>query len=266
MARVTQHYVDGRFGQIHYRHAAPAGPGTRPPLLLFHMSPYSSAIYQNFLAVMGEQRLTIAVDTPGFGNSDAPPAPPTIQDYAGAMGDLLDALKLRDVDVMGYHTGSKIALELTIQRPRQVRKVVMISAAIWTDEELKEHRAQFAKTEIAEDGAHLVKWWRALNRWSMKGRTLAQKAETFHARVMRPEISWWGHNAAFDYKTADALAKVDQPVLILNPEDDIWDFTPRAKQYLRNGRIHDLPGWSHGFLDIKTRETAAIVAEFLDEK
>lgn len=264
MAQITKHYTNARFGQIHYRRAAPGGVPARAPLILFHMSPYSGVIYENLMKHLGEDREVIAVDTPGFGNSDPPPAPPTIQDYAAAVGDLLDALKLRGVDVMGYHTGSKIALELCLQRPTQVRKIIMISAAIWTDAEVAEHRAQFAKTEVAEDGSHLVKWWKAVGHWSMKGRTLAQMAETFHARVMRPDISWWGHNAAFGYSTADALTKIDNEVLILNPQDDIWEFTPRAKAYLKNGRIHDLPGWSHGFLDIKAGETAALVRGFLD--
>ena len=265
MTRITKHYADGRFGQIHYRRAGPSGPAQHPPLILFHMSPYSGAIYENLMTEMGASRVVIAVDTPGFGNSDAPPRPPTIQDYAAAMGDLIDTLKLRGVDVMGYHTGSKIALELCIQRPKQIRKIIMISAAIWTDEELADHRAQFAKTELAEDGSHLVKWWKAVQHWSMKGRTLNDMAETFHARIMRPGISWWGHHAAFDYKTADALQKIDHEILVLNPQDDIWEFTPRAKPYLKNkhSRIHDLPGWSHGFLDVKTKETAALVGSFL---
>lgn len=264
MARITKHYINARFGQIHYRRAGPAAPTAHAPLLLFHMSPYSGVIYENLMAELGRERVVIAVDTPGFGNSDAPPAPPTIQDYAAAVGDLLDALKLRGVDVMGYHTGSMIGLELCLQRPAQVRKIIMISAAIWTDAELAEHRAQFAKTEVAEDGSHLVKWWKAVQHWSMKGRTLAQMAETFHARVMRPTISWWGHNAAFNYSTAEALKKITKPILILNPQDDLWDFTPRAKDGLQNGRIADLPGWSHGFLDVKTAETAALVRGFLD--
>jgi pimeloyl-ACP methyl ester carboxylesterase len=264
MTKITKHYINGRFGQIHYRRAEPAAPSSHAPLILFHMSPYSGVIYENLMAELGRERVVIAVDTPGFGNSDAPPAPPTIQDYAAAVGDLLDGLKLRGVDVMGYHTGSKIALELCLQRPAQVRKIIMISAAIWTDAELAEHRAQFAKTEVAEDGSHLVKWWKAVQHWSMKGRTLAQMAETFHARVMRPGISWWGHNAAFSYSTAEALKKITNPILILNPQDDLWEFTPRANACLQNGRIHDLPGWSHGFLDVKTPETAVLVRGFLD--
>ena len=53
-------------------------------------------------------------------------------------------------------------------------------------------------------------------------------------------------------------------MLILNPEDDLWDYTPRAAPLLKNGRVHDLPGWTHGFLDARTSETATLVREFLD--
>jgi pimeloyl-ACP methyl ester carboxylesterase len=264
MARVTRHYVDGRFGQMHYRRAAPVRDAGRPPLLMFHMSPYSSVIYDTVMGVIGDDRLVIAVDTPGFGNSDPPPAPPEITDYAAAMGDVMDALALRNVDLLGFHTGSKIALELAIQRPNQVRKVVMVSAAIFTDAELAEHRETYGKTELTDDGSHLVKWWQSARRWSMKGRTLEQIARVFYARTMRPAISCWGHRAAFNTKTADLLPKVAQPILILNPEDDIWPLTPRARPLLRNGRIHDLPGWSHGFLDMKPREAAALIEDFLD--
>ncbi len=264
MARVTRHYIDGRFGQIHYRQASPNSISDKPALLLFHMSPYSGVIYEKIMSVLGHDRTVIAVDTPGFGNSDAPPSPPDISDYAAAMGDLLDGLKLRHVDVMGYHTGSMIAQELCIQRPDHVRKLVMVSAAILTAEELAEHRATFAETELTDDGSHLVKWWRAVQHWSMKGRTRDQMAYTFHARTMNPAISWWGHNAAFNYNSADAMDQINHPTLILNPQDDLWDFTPRAKAHLKNGRIHDLPGWSHGFLDVKTEEAAAIIRGFLD--
>lgn len=264
MARITRHYIDGRFGQIHYRQAQPNSLSNKPALLLFHMSPYSGVIFENLLATLGHDRLVIAVDTPGFGNSDAPPSAPDISDYAGTMGDLMDGLKLRSVDVMGYHTGSMIALELCLQRPDQIRKIVMVSAAIFTDDELAEHRRTFAETTPTADGAHVAKWWQSAVRWSMQGRTLLQIGQTFHARTMNPAISWWGHHAAFNYSTADALDKISHPILILNPEDDLWTFTPRAKPHLKNGRIHDLPGWAHGFLDVKTAETAAILQTFLD--
>ena len=58
---------------------------------------------------------------------------------------------------------------------------------------------------------------------------------------------------------------MNQPLLILNPEDDLWELTPQAKPFIKNGRIHDLPGWTHGAMDSHTEEMAAIVRAFLAE-
>jgi pimeloyl-ACP methyl ester carboxylesterase len=83
-------------------------------------------------------------------------------------------------------------------------------------------------------------------------------------RMRRFRTGPWGFRAAFNYDLTKALPEIAQPVLILNPEDDVWLQTPRAKPFLRNGRIHDLPGWTHGFIDSHTAETAAVVRPFLD--
>ena len=73
----------------------------------------------------------------------------------------------------------------------------------------------------------------------------------------------WGFRAAFAYDLREALPQIEQPILILNPEDDLWELTPLAEPFLKNGRIHDLPGWTHGHLDMHTEEMAGIVRAFL---
>ena len=129
---VRKGYADGRFGQIHYRISQPALAAGHPPLLCFHMSPNSGRIYETFLKHMGADRFAVAPDTPGFGDSDPPATQPAIADYAAAMGDLMDALGFATVDVMGYHTGSETCIELALQRPQQVRRLVLVSAPIFT--------------------------------------------------------------------------------------------------------------------------------------
>ena len=259
-------YVDGRFGQIHLRVATPESDNRRTPLLCFHMSPNSGRIYETFIGHMGTDRLAVAPDTPGFGDSDPPPEKPSISDYAAAMTDVMDALDLSAVDVMGYHTGSKVAVQTAIENPDTVHRVVMVSAPIYNEDDLAKARALYGQEPLTEDGSHLMKWWQSAVHWSMDGRTLDDIGRTFWARVLNPEISWWGHAAAFAFDSAAAIPQVTQPILVLNPEDDVWDRTPRAKDLLAHAqsRIHDLPGWSHGFLDLKTVEAANIVREFLD--
>ena len=259
-------YIDGRYGQMHYRFSQPEAPSGKRPLLLFHMSPNSSLIYDRFVREMGRDRLAIAIDTPGFGESDPPPSPPEIADYAAAMGDVMDGLGLAAVDLMGFHTGSKIALALARARPEQVHRAVIVSATVFTDAELAEHRAMYAPETLADDGSHLAQWWKASKRWQMEGVTNAMLQETFATHIAHPAISWWGHRAAFNFQMKDELPKAEHPVLILNPDDDLAAFTPRARPLLKHpqSRVHDLPGWAHGFLDLKTQETAALVREFLD--
>ena len=261
--KVRRGYEKGRFGQLHYRIAKPANIASQPPLLCLHQSPNSGRIYETFLGAMGTDRIAVAADTPGFGDSDPPPAVPGISDYAAAMGDLIDALGFDEVDLIGYHTGSLTSVELALQRPQQVRRVVMIAAPVFTEKELTELRAHFAAVELTRDGSHLAKAWVEHVYWAMPGWTLDHVATQFPDALRRPDISWWGHKAAFDYVLAEKLPKVRQPTLVLNPEDDLHEQTLRAKALLANGRVHELPGWGHGFLDIHTDEAATIIRDFL---
>jgi pimeloyl-ACP methyl ester carboxylesterase len=40
--------------------------------------------------------------------------------------DLIDSLRLRQVDILGYQGGSLAAVELALARPEQVRRVILI--------------------------------------------------------------------------------------------------------------------------------------------
>ena len=151
--QVSRTYVQSRFGQLHLRIAHPE-TATRPPLICFHMSPMSGRIYERFLGAIGTDRIAVAADTPGFGMSDAPPAPPEIADYAAAMWDALDALGTTGpVDAMGYHTGSKIAVELALSRPERVRRVILVAAPIMTEAERQEMREHYGPKLPLPDGS-----------------------------------------------------------------------------------------------------------------
>ena len=159
--QVKRGLVDGRFGQVHYRMVRPSKP-TAIPLVMFHQSPASGRAYQELLVQMGIDRVTVAPDTPGFGDSAPPPAPPTIADYAAAMGDFLDAMGLGTVDVLGDHTGAKIAVELAQQRPTQIRRLIFNACPVYTPEQVKEqqhHVAEEKPQPWPADGSHLLQRW-----------------------------------------------------------------------------------------------------------
>jgi pimeloyl-ACP methyl ester carboxylesterase len=263
-ATVSRAYAKSRHGQIHYRIAG--AHGSRGPLLLLHPSPLNGSIYENLMADMGRDRLVVAPDTPGFGMSDPPPSPPEISDYAAVMLDFVGELGLGLVDVMGYHTGSLTAVEMSRQNPDVVRKIVMISATCFTPQETADFRAKYVPKTADERPTDIAKRWPWFKRdfWRMENSEHRQ-LNLFLDGQRNPDWSAWGHRAAFNYDIAKALQESAHPILLLNPEDDLWAYTPRAAPLLKNGRVHDLPGWTHGFLDAETAKVGMLLREYLDQ-
>jgi pimeloyl-ACP methyl ester carboxylesterase len=261
---VTRAYAAGRHGQIHYRRAGP-DEAVRPVLLL-HVMPISGYVYEPFMGEMGRERTTVAPDLPGYGMSDRPSTQPEIADYAAAMLEFAAGLGWEAFDVIGYHTGGAIAVDMARLRPERVRRIVMISAPItWRGEELAAKRAAYVPKTTFEHADALPGIWRMLcedKRWGMEPE--ARRWNMFLERARHLDVPSWGHRAMDNYHLPDILPAIETPVLVLNPEDDVWKVTPRVAPYLRNGRVLDLPGWSLGFLTAKAAETAAIVCDFLD--
>src|SRR5216684_2020407 len=103
---VRRALVPTRLGQLHVRLSGPGDASeSRSPLVLLHMTPLSSAMYDPLLPQFGADRLTIAPDRPGFGFSDSPRRPLSMVEYAVSTLDVLDALNVHQFDVLGTHTG-----------------------------------------------------------------------------------------------------------------------------------------------------------------
>jgi len=266
MVSVRRSYVDGPFGQIHIRTAGK--PSAHPPLFCFHMSPMSGRIFARFIAEMGEDRLAVAVDTPGFGMSDTPEELPEIADYARAMAAVIDALGVEEpVDLMGYHTGSLISCDLARLRPQQVRRVVLISAPLLNDREREEMRTLYSPIVPSLDGEHLMKRWRGYLHHNLgRGLDLDAVADMFPDGLLGRNRAWYGHRAAFNHQPDMGLPEVRQPIMVINPNDDLVQYTPRAAALMVDGCIVDKPEWGHGFLDASTGDAAALVRGFLDKR
>ncbi|WP_122816776.1 alpha/beta fold hydrolase [Nocardioides pantholopis] len=264
MDEVRREYVDGPEGQVHVRRAGRPGEGGRP-LLCLHLSPGSGRMYEELLAELGAGRFALAPDTPGFGASDPPRDGPAIATYARTMLALLDHYGLPEVDVLGYHTGSKIAVELALAAPDRVRSLILVSAPHYTDEELAAQERQLAVPRRPEpDGSHLVRQFTELVRWAPAGTPLELLQREFAEQQRAGEQAHWGYLAAFAYRHADHLPRVRQPVLLLCPGDDLEEPTLRARDLIATGRFLHLPEWGHQMMVTRTAEVAALVREHSD--
>jgi pimeloyl-ACP methyl ester carboxylesterase len=128
--RTRRAYFDCRFGQLHVRTAFPATGGFDEQVTLFclHADQSSSRAFARFLPEIADVRSVYAPDLPGLGESDPSPTC-SVGEAAGAISDLADDLRLRQIDLLGINSGARAALDLAAARPDLVRRLVLAGVA-----------------------------------------------------------------------------------------------------------------------------------------
>jgi pimeloyl-ACP methyl ester carboxylesterase len=81
------------------------------------------------LRVLSSNHTVIVFDNRGVGNTTTGSKPFSIQQFANDTAGLLDALKIRNADVLGYSMGSFIAQQLTVMNPEKVNRLVLVAAS-----------------------------------------------------------------------------------------------------------------------------------------
>lgn len=261
-------YADGRWGQIHYRIAGAkpgAGAGTDVlPLLMLHPTPKSGWIYERLMTRLADHRLTIAPDTPGYGASAPPPSPPSIEDYAGQMFALMDALGVETADLLGYHTGSATAVAMAALRPERVRRLILVSLAAYDAQERADRREKLKSWRgPVEDGSHLGAMWDLLGQLCDPRVSVGWKHASLTENLRCGTRAPWGYGAVYGYDLQAALDRLSHPALILNPQDDLWAVTQVQAARATGGAYVELPGLGHGLFDLETARIASLIEEFL---
>lgn len=262
MAGITKSYVECRYGQLHLRTAGEGGM----PLVCFHMSPYSGLHYEPFMAKMAKDRLVIAPDTPGYGGSDSAGDTPTMTDFAGAMLDMLDALGLEKVDLMGFHTGTFVALALADMAPARVRKLVLPGIPYADTDGRAKRLAMFSgdRPYFTEDGYVQKRWDMGL-----KGRG-AQSDDRFialFAESMRTGVSGMnrGFAAVYRFDPDAAIDGLSKPVFIPVPDEMLADSTREAAKLFEDATVEEWPDLKGDLFDVAAGEVADRIRKWLDQ-
>ncbi|MEO8689701.1 MAG: alpha/beta fold hydrolase [Solirubrobacteraceae bacterium] len=105
--------------------------GVGPPVLAIHGLGATKGSFLFTAAALADRFRVIAVDLPGFGDSDKPiGAAYDPRFFAEAMIDLLDALELDRVEVIGNSLGGRVALELALRDPDRVGRLALLSPSL----------------------------------------------------------------------------------------------------------------------------------------
>lgn len=269
--RIMRDFVPGPFGQVHVRIARPAQPASFPPLVLFHPTPYSGDYFHSFMKVMATDRTVIAIDTPGYGDSDRPARLPSIGDYARSAAAAIEALGIgkdtdQKIDVLGYHTGGLIAAELAVIRPELVRRLALPGLPFYTGEGRTAAYERNARPEPVEaDGSHLLSRWKFTTAATGIGLSQLRGQEHFNDSMQCYPHCWEAYHAVFTWPSERRLTKIPQPVLLITNAGSLKEETEAARKFLDDSRLIHFPEITLGGFDLHTEKLAAAVRNFLSE-
>ncbi len=105
--------------------------GSGPPLVAIHGLGATKGSFLPTVAALSQRFRVIALDLPGFGDSDKPiGASYDARFFARAVVGLLDALELDRAHLIGNSLGGRIALEVGLQHPDRVERLALLCPSL----------------------------------------------------------------------------------------------------------------------------------------
>lgn len=258
-------YIQTPRGTLHFVEA-----GAGEPLLLLHATPGSWRAFRQLMPLLAAGGFrTIALDTPGYGNSDPLPGEISIEQFAESAIALLDALHLAQTHLLGLHTGNKIATALAAQSPQRVGRVVLAghTHSLIVDKQCRDEAIRhlvdhyFPRFPASVDGSHHVRQWVMAQSdvqalwWPQQLLTGAevqpQDVSIAESMVLDHLLGWHSiastYQAIFAFDLAEALRRIHASTLVLElrPPDEAHTAAqaPLICNLVETSRSVTLEGW-----------------------
>jgi len=248
--------------------------GSGPPVLLIHGSGPGVTAYANWRLVMprlaGEYRL-IAPDMLGFGYTEAGAVRFDLARWTRQCVDLLDALNLDRVAVIGNSFGGAVGLRLALDHPRRVSRLVLMGAAgtpfpltagldaVWGYEPSRQAMTHLLRDVFVYDGSSIDE---DLIDMRYQASMRPGVHERFSALFPAPRQQWINAMSP----SPDELAAMRIPTMLVHGRDDKVIPVSSSQQLavqIPGARLEVLPQCGHWVQIEHTEEFCTLVRAFL---
>jgi pimeloyl-ACP methyl ester carboxylesterase len=239
--------------------------GSGAPVVLLHGSFMTiTNSWAGMIPRLSRSRQVIAVEMQGHGRTADIEREFSYETLADDVAALLDHLKIRQADVLGYSMGGGVAMQVAIRHPGKVRKVVSLSAVFRHDGWVKEAVDAFPRVDPAMfKGSPIEAEYRRLS-------PTPDRFDAFVRRVIQMDIKPYDFGAGnleatkapflFIHGDADGVRLDHIAEMFRLKGDEIFgDMRPRSES-----RLAILPDTTHITLMDKLDVMVPMIDEFLD--
>jgi haloalkane dehalogenase len=108
--------------------------GDGPPVLLLHGWPTSSFLWRTVMAPIARAHRVVALDLPGFGDSDKPLGIRySFEFFAGVIDGFLAQLGIDRLGLAVHDLGGPVGLHWTLARPGRVTKLALLNTLVYPE-------------------------------------------------------------------------------------------------------------------------------------
>ena len=272
---VANQTVQGSNGvRYAYRRFGNSGGGV-PVVLLQHFRGNLDNWDPALLDALAGEREVIAFNNVGVASTDGT-TPNSVTQMARDAIIFLEALKLEEVDLLGFSLGGFVAQEIALLRPSLVRKLILAGTGPQGGPVMHGWRKDIAENaRVDQAGAEQLLYIMFRHTPSSQakgveylGRFMARKDRDAPSNVATRNAQYdavveWG---VPDHNKLQRLAAIQQPTFVANGDDDLM-CPPRLTHLMGglipNAEVKIYPDAGHGFLWQHHTEFGADVKAFL---
>jgi len=264
--------VDGRGVNV-----VTLGSDGRTPAVFVHGLGGTWKNWLENLPAFARERRVIALDLPGFGESELPAGGISITGYARCVEEVCEQLGLGEIDLVGNSMGGFVSAELAITHPERVRRLALVDAAGISIVDLHRWPARTAMRLVAVQAG----WGSAQRQILLRPRLRHVAFRTVMRHPTRLALDLLAEQAGgpgmpgfllamdalLSYDFRDRLSEIRCPTLVVHGENDMLVRVADAHEFQRliaGSRLLLLRDTGHVPMLERPRTFNRALADFLD--